>query len=229
MICAAGIIAQDKKAVKSEITPGNWLYGVYLGKTRIGSANVVIRIDEDIIVSTLEMTLTMGETIITTKEVSKENTDFTPISFWSSNVMVLKDKLSREIVSAICNKGVVTLKHGDEERTVTIKGNFVVSGNKLSAILSKAKYAKGFEAKTMLYDPTIDEDVAVLVSDKVIGKEVVDLPGGKMELIHTVQAIGPLRNIHNYVTPDGTAYKTTIPMLNTSVDMILEQKPTEKK
>jgi hypothetical protein len=228
LIFVTGLGAQDKKPAKSEITPGNWLYGVYLGKTKIGSANVVIRIDEGIIVTTTEMSLNMGEVLVTTKEISKENIDYTPVSFWSSNVMVLKDKLTREIVSATFNKGVVTLTRGKDERIINIEGSFVVSGNKLTSILSKAKYAKDFEAKVKLYDPTIDEDSTVTITDKVIGKEMVDLPGGKMELIHTVQAIGPLRNIHNYVNADGTAYKMTIPMLNTSIDMILERKPADK-
>ncbi|HEY1405596.1 MAG TPA: hypothetical protein VF857_03215 [Spirochaetota bacterium] len=229
-VCGAVLANEATPApVKPELSLGTWQYGVYLGKNRVGIAYVTLAFEGGLYVSKLEMTLRMGDPIVTTKEVTKETITFNPVSFSSSNVVVLKDNVSRDLVTAEFVKNVVKLKHGKEEKTVSLNGDFVVSGNALTSALIRNKFAKGFEAKSMVYDPTIDEDTTVPVSEKVIGKETVDLPSGKMELIHTVQAIGPVRSINNWVDQQGTSYKTSIEMLNSTIDLYLEQKSGDKK
>jgi len=216
--------------IKSDLTLGTWQYGVYLGKSKVGNAYITLVFEEGLYVSKLEMTLRFGDPIITTKEVTKEKPDFTPVSFSSSNVVVLKDNVTRDLVTAEIDGKNISLKHGKETRTVVIDGRFVVSGNILTHALIKKGFPSGHEEKAMVYDPTIDEDAAVPVSEKVIGKETVDLPRGKMKLFHTVQSIGPMRSINNWVDAEGTTYKTTIEMMNSQIDMYLENKiPAKSK
>jgi hypothetical protein len=230
LIISGGLIAQDSPVEQqSELPLGTWQYGVFMGKNRIGSAYITLKFEKGFYESTFEMTLRMSDPIVTTKETTRETRNFFPVSFSSSNVVVLKDRVTRDLVSATFLRNTVKLKRSGEEREVTIEGDFHVSGNFLTAQLLRAKYAAGFEAKGLIYDPTIEEEKAVPVAEKVIGKEIVVLPSGKCELIHTIQTIGPVRNIHNYSDGSGVSYKTTIAMLNTEIDLVLERKPGEKK
>ncbi|HNX57761.1 MAG TPA: hypothetical protein PKK43_01585 [Spirochaetota bacterium] len=217
-----GVSSPDTKMV---LPLGTWQYGVYIGKDKIGNAFVTLAVEDGLYVSKLEMTIRFGDPIVTTREVTKEKLDFTPVSFSSSNVVVLKDNVTRDLVSAEINGKNISLKRGkDAAKTVTIEGPFVVSGNILTCALVNKKFAVGVEEKAMVYDPTIDEDAVVPVSEKVLGKETVDLPSGRRSLFHTVQSIGPLRSINNWVDEKGVSYKTTIDMLNSKIDMYLENK-----
>ena len=69
----------------------------------------------------------------------------------------------------------------------------------------------------------IDEEKPLEMTEKVIGTELIDLStGGKAKLLHTVQTFGPLKNIHNYFDERNFAVRTTMTMLNQTIDLLLE-------
>jgi hypothetical protein len=201
---------------------GTWNYGVFVGKNRIGSAASVVSFSSGQYVSTMDMTIKIAEAIVMTSETAKESQTFAPISYSSSTSSVLKDTVTRDIISAEFSGGKITLKRAGETKQYEFKEPFVISGNILIAGLLKGKLANNLEMKGMTYSPGYEEESLIPVSEKVIGKESVTLPSGKKDLIHTVQTMGPIRNIHNYMDSKGNVYKTSISMLNMTLDLILE-------
>jgi hypothetical protein len=210
------------QSVQSNVPLGTWNYGVFIGKNRIGTSSSAITFAADQYVSTMDMTIRVSDAIVTTREVTKETSSFTPVSYFSSTTSILKDAVTRDLINADITDGKVTLKRAGETKEYEFKEPFIISGNILLAGLLKGKLAKDLEIKGRTYSPAFDEESLISVSEKVIGRESVALPSGKKDLIHTIQSLGPIRNIHNYMDSKGTVYKTSISMLNMTLDLILE-------
>lgn len=222
-------ITSPTDGIKLDVPLGTWIYGVWLGKNRVGTANTTTSFAEGMYTSTVEMTVKLDATIVTTTEITKETITYNPVSYFCSTTVILKDKVTRELVTVDFQKDIAHLKRGDETKTITLNDNFIISGNKFTAELLKSKFLKNTELKAFVYDPSFDEDALISVSEKVIGKEMVNLPKEKIELTHLVETLGPVKSIQNYVDAQGTVYKTSISMLNSTIDLILESRGVEKK
>jgi hypothetical protein len=215
--------------IKLDVPLGTWIYGVWLDGKRIGTATATTSFAQELYTSTLDMTVRTNETIVTTSEITKETITYNPVSYFCSTTVILKDKVNRELITAEFQKETILLKRGNDAKTVTLKGDFVISGNKFTAKLLKSKFPVNTEMNAFAYDPTLDEDTLVSISEKVLGKEMVTLPKGKMELFHLVESFGPVKSIHSYIDAEGTTHKTTISMLNSTLELLLESRGVGKK
>ena len=217
--------AKKTAAPKPELSLGTWHYGVFLGKVRLGTAHVSLSFENGQYLSSSNMTMQRGDgaVVCVMNEIEKEKADFTPVSYFSSTTIISGTKESRALINATFADGVVTIKDAEGEHTVTVKGKFYITPNVLAVKMEKEGLKPGALYKVMVYDPTVDEEKAVEMTEKVIGPEVVDLPsGGKSKLVHTVQTLGPLKNIHNYLDERKIPVRTSMTMLNQTIDLMLE-------
>lgn len=210
------------QSARNSVPLGTWNYGVFIGKTRVGTASSNIEFKNNQYISTMDMTMKVGDAIVTTREMTKETESFAPVSYFSSTSSILKNAVTRDLINAEFTGGKITLKRAGETKELEFKESFCISGNILLAGLLKGKLAKDLEVKGRTYSPSFDEESLISISEKVAGKESVAMPSGKMDLVHTVQTLGPIRSIHNYMDAKGTVHKTSITMMNMTLDLILE-------
>jgi hypothetical protein len=230
VLFSAAQAAEPKEKSKASVAPhselplGSWRYGVFAGKLRMGTANVSLTFDDGVYVSTSNMTMQRdnGALVCVMSETEKENASFSPISYFSSTTIITESKESRALVRASFKDGVVEIDDGEEKRSFRINGAFQITPNRLSVLMMRDGLKTGAVFKGMVYDPTIDEEKALEMTEKVIGPELVDLPTGKASLTHTVQSYGPLKNIHTWIDARGFTVRTSISILNQTIDLVLE-------
>lgn len=215
--------APQKEVTQIKIPTGNWQYSVFIKGQRIGSAYTSTKIENGIIISTVEMVLKMGESVLTTKDIIKETTQFEPISKWHNQTVVLADKVTRTICEAVFDKNKVTVTHNKNVKEVTIDGKFYLSDVHFLAEAIKNKFEEDFTLEDLIYEPTIDDEKPIKITERITGKESVDISGKQMNLIHSVISMGPVKNIHNYIDSNGIVYKTSISVGDMTMDIILEK------
>ena len=203
---------------------GTWHYGVFMGKTRMGTAHVGLEFDGREYLSTSNMTMQRGngEVVCVMSESERETASFAPLSYSSSTIIISGSKESRALLKISFSGNDVTIDDGQEKRTVKVEGAFRITPNELSSKMTKEGLKPGSVHKAFIYDPSVDEDKPVEMTETVIGPETVELPTGKAVLTHTVQSFGPLKNIHNYIDARGFTVRTTMIILNQTIDLVLE-------
>ena len=197
---AAGAESHVRKpGVQPALPLGTWHYGVFVGKTRLGTADVSLSFDGAVYVSSSVMTMQRdnGAVVCVMSETEKETAGFAPVSYSSSTIIISGSKESRALLKATFRNGEADIDDGQEKRTIKIEGPFHITPNVLAAKMTREGLKPGNVSRAMIYDPTVDEEKPVEMTDTVVGQELVELPSGKARLTHTSQTFGPLKNIHN--------------------------------
>jgi hypothetical protein len=220
----------NEVASKSLLPLGTWHYGIYAGTIRLGTAHSSLSFEKGRYISVNDMVMQRdnGALVCIMKENYVETDSFVPVSYFSLTTIISGDKESHSRVSASFSKGTVALKDDSGERSYAIEGDFYITPNVIAVRMDREGMKSGSEYTVRIYDPSVDEEKALEMKEKIIGSELVALPKGKAQLIHTVQSYGPLKNINNYLDDQKTVVRTTLSMLNMTIDLVLEGYDTPK-
>lgn len=223
MIVGFGQFEVRAKKNKVELPFGKYQYIVKANNTKIGSAFITIKKEKKQILTSAELSIQINNVVTITQEFLRETENLDPVKYVSITKVIAGNQVQREKVSVDFKGKQAIISSGSYKRKVNLKGKFVLGTNYFIKSLLKQKMKTNASAKKYVYDPSIEEDEVIPVLEKVLGKKTVEINNKKVELFHTVQNYGNIKNIQNYYDSKGLVYKSVINMLNTTIEMTLEK------
>jgi len=211
------------KMLPESIPSGTWNYDLLINGAKIGSAKTMNKIENNNLVSVLEMKMNAGQVKNITKQIITETKYYKPVKFEVYNSVINNGQEKKINTVAVFNSNTVDLDTGYSRGKIKLDRSFVLEGGYFLDKLIKKKFKKGTIIKSRIYDPTIEIEETIPVSVEVMGRKKISINGKTKELIHIVESIQKMKTIDIFIDNNGVTQIVIVKMLNNTFELIIKE------
>ena len=201
---------------------GTWNYTLLMNGVEIGRAVMSNRISDNNYVSTTEMEINSGGFRNFSKQIITETMNFIPVKAESHNKTVNGGVHEASVIAEFSGNEVAVERNGIKIR-ITLKKPFFLDGGFFLSELVKKKFAVGAEIKTFIYEPSMEIEEPIPVRVKVLGRSGVTVNGKNRSLLHVIESMENHKFVDSYLDDKGVPQKITIAMLNSRIELVIQE------
>lgn len=222
VIGAAACCATRPGSLPTAVPTGEWRYALTINGTPAGSSRYSNAIVGPHYRSIVEITMTLGDAVNTSRSEITETLDHVPVRLETSTTVVKNGAKHVSATTATFAGRTVTLTTDGKTSKYTLSRDFILEGNYIVAKLIEGRFRPGLAIETAIYDPGYELDMPIPVRVAVVGEARMRIGATEKRLIHITESIENVKNIDVYLDEHGVMEKTVIQMMNMTLELIRE-------
>lgn len=220
--CASAPVAQKPAGGAFEIPYGTYRYDMTVNGNPAGLNTVTVKNDNGRMitesVSTIEW---MGVRNSIAQRVI-ETADGRAIESETTVTVKRGSFETKTITRAKAHGNEIRINDDGLERSVVVNGNYSFSEGATMPILAAQGFAPGSVAKVTLFDPVLNPEGPVTLTEKITGRQKMDWRGKKLDLIRSVIDLDGTLAMTQYFDERGVAYIIEHEIMNLKFRMVLQ-------
>lgn len=200
-----------------------WEYELFINNQIYGNCIISLTQQDEKYITETKMQMNAFGVLSKMYTKTVETLSFEPLESYHETIIQKNGKILKNSKSkAIYNGKKVKIIEDDYEEEFEFKENFYISENIIAAAFKKNGYKVNYSKSIKYHSSEHDTDKLLDLSEKIIGKEKIDFRGNKIDVFITKLSFGPIKNMTNYYTEDGSMIKSVTQIMNAEMMLLLK-------